>query len=154
MSISDIIEAFTASALFISVGMVFIELRRNGKAYRLNNALNFTERLFQLRNLSIDIEIAEIIVKGRADLYALNDAEQIVFKNYLLNTAQTASVMLLAREGQTVNYYDIKRQAITIIQAEWDYQGGQSYWNEIKDDPPLVKHVMEILREALGQTQE
>lgn len=154
MSISDIIEAFTASALFISVGMVFIELRRNGKAYRLNNALNFTERLFQLRNLSIDIEIAEILVKGRADLYALNDAEQIVFKNYLLNTAQTASVMLLAREGQTLDNYNIKRFAIKIILAEWNNKGGRTYWREINEGAPLVQHVMDILREAFDQTHE
>lgn len=59
--------------------------------------------------------------------------------------------MLLAREGQTVNYYDIKRQAITIIQAEWNNKGGRAYWREIKDDPPIVQHVMDVVSEALAE---
>ena len=42
MTLSEIFESLTAIGLFISVALVFTELRRNGKATRLNNSMLFT----------------------------------------------------------------------------------------------------------------
>ena len=55
MSISEIFEGLTTVGLFISVILVFIELRRNGTSTRLNNNLIFTERHFNFRNLTMQM---------------------------------------------------------------------------------------------------
>ena len=42
MTLSEIFEGLTAIGLFISVALVFSELRRNGMEARLNNWINYT----------------------------------------------------------------------------------------------------------------
>ena len=137
MSISEIFEGLTTVGLFISVILVFIELRRNGTSTRLNNNLIFTERHFNFRNLTINKDTADVIVRGRKGLDKLDEAEKLLFANYLLNTAQTASVMLLAGEGQLASTEIVKLQAARIIKDEWDTIGGREYWEQIKNDAPV-----------------
>ena len=95
MTLSEIFEGLTAIGLFISVALVFTELRRNGKATRLNNSIRFTERHFNLRNLTLKQDLADVIVRGRQGLDHLSKTEQLIFTSYLLNTAQTASILIL-----------------------------------------------------------
>ena len=149
MSISEIFEGLTTVGLFISVILVFIELRRNGTSTRLNNNLIFTERHFNFRNLTINKDTADVIVRGRKGLDKLDEAEKLLFANYLLNTAQTASVMLLAGEGQLASTEIVKLQAARIIKDEWDTIGGREYWDQIKNDAPVVPHVRAGIAQVL-----
>ena len=90
MTLSEIFEGLTAIGLFMSVALVFSELRRNGMEARLNNWINYTQRVFDARNTVVDLDIADIIVRGRKNLQNLSETEQLVFKKYLLNSALTA----------------------------------------------------------------
>ena len=132
MTLSEIFEGLTAIGLFISVALVFTELRRNGKATRLNNSIRFTERHFNLRNLTLNQDLADVIVRGRQGLEHLSKTEQLIFTNYLLNTAQTASILILNGEGERMNPEIAEKQAMRIVRDEWDNQGGREYWNLIK----------------------
>ena len=149
MSISEIFEGLTTVGLFISVILVFIELRRNGTSTSLNNNLIFKERHFNFRNLTIEKDTADVIVRGRKGLNKLDEAEKLLFANYLLNTAQTASVMLLAGEGQLASTEVVKLQAARIIKDEWDTIGGREYWEQIKNDTPVVPHVRAGIAQVL-----
>lgn len=152
MTISEIFAGLTTVGLFFSVLLVYLELRRNGIATRLNNNLIFTERHFNLRNAMFDKNFSEVVVRGRESLANLDEAERLMFKSFLLNTAQTASVMLLAAEGQLASWGVVKKQASKIIKDEWDNVGGRELWEQIKDDPPVVPHVAagieNVLKEA------
>ena len=75
MTLSEIFEGLTAIGLFLSVALVFIELRRNAKLTRLNNSILFTERHFLLRAQTYDQELATIIVKGRTGLKNLSEPD-------------------------------------------------------------------------------
>lgn len=141
MTISEIFAGLTTVGLFFSVLLVYLELRRNGTVTRLNNNLIFTERHFNLRNAMFDKNFSEVVVRGRESLANLDEAERLMFKSFLLNTAQTASVMLLAAEGQLASWEVVKKQASKIIKDEWDNVGGRELWEQIKDDPPVVPHV-------------
>jgi len=141
MTVSEIFAGLTTIGLFFSVLLVYLELRRNGISTRLNNNLIFTERHFNLRNAMFDKNFSEVIIRGRKSLANLDEAEQLIFKMFLLNTAQTASVMLLAAEGQLASWEVVKKQASKIIKDEWDNEGGRELWEQIKDDPPVVPHV-------------
>ena len=88
-----------------------------------------------------DKNFSEVVVRGRESLANLDEAERLMFKSFLLNTAQTASVMLLAAEGQLASWEVVKKQASKIIKDEWDNVGGRELWEQIKDDPPVVPHV-------------
>ena len=120
MTLSEIFESLTAIGLFISVALVFTELRRNGKATRLNNSIRFTERHFNLRNLTLSQDLADVIVRGRQGLEHLSKTEQLIFTNYLLNTAQTASILILNGEGERMNPEIAEKQAMRIVRDEWD----------------------------------
>ena len=150
MSISEIFEGLTTLGLFVYVVLVFIELRRNGLSTRLNNNLIFTERHFNLRNITMNHGCADIIVRGRKGLRNLDDAEQLVFKNYLLNAAQTASIMLLAAQGKLASAEVVRAQATRIVKDEWENNGGKDYWDEIKHDSPVVPHVRALIEQVLG----
>ena len=100
MTISEIFAGLTTFGLFFSVLLVYLELRRNGIATRLNNNLIFTERHFNLRNAMFSKNFSEVVVRGRKSLANLDEAEHLIFKIFLLHTAQTAKVMLLAADGQ------------------------------------------------------
>ena len=150
MTLSEIFEGLTAIGLFISVALVFTELRRNGKATRLNNSMLFTERHFNLRNLTLSQDLADVIVRGRQGLEHLSKTEQLIFTNYLLNTAQTASILILNGEGKRVTPEIAEKQALRIVRDEWDNKGGREYWNLIKNDPPVVPHVKVQLAQAMA----
>ena len=138
MTLSEIFEGLTAIGLFLSVALVFIELRRNGKSSRLNNSIRFTERHFNLRNLTLNQDLADVIVRGRQGLEHLSKTEQLIFTSYLLNTAQTASILLLNGEGNKMTSKMAEKQSMRIVRDEWDNQGGSEYWNLINNDPPVV----------------
>ena len=149
MTLSEIFEGLTAIGLFLSVALVFIELRRNGKATRLNNSIRFTERHFNLRNLTLNQDLADVIVRGRQGLEHLSKTEQLIFTNYLPNTAQTASILILNGEGKRVTAEIAEKQAMRIVRDEWDNQGGSEYWNLIKNDPPVVPLVKAQLTQVM-----
>ena len=68
MTLSEIFEALNAVGLFIYVALVYTELRRNGATTRIHNSMLFTERHFNLRNLTINQDLADVIVRGRQGL--------------------------------------------------------------------------------------
>ena len=149
MTLSEIFEGLTAIGFFISVALVFTELRRNGKATRLNNSMLFTERHFNLRNLTLNHAMADVIVRGRQGLKYLSETEQLMFTNYLLNTAQTASMMSMGGAGQQVDNNIAALQTLKIIKNEWDNTGGRQYWNNIKNDAPVVPPVRALIQQVL-----
>ena len=151
MTLSEIFEGLTAIGLFISVALVFVELRRNGRSSRLNNSILFTERHFNLRNQTLNQELAEIIMKGCKGLEQLNETEQFMFCSYLLNTALTGSLMISGNAGKNLTAGTAEAQGSRIIKDEWDNQGGREYWNKIKNDPPLVPHSRALVERVLEQ---
>ena len=74
----------------------------------------------------------------------------LVFKNYLLNAVQTASIMLLAAQGKLASAEVVRAQATRIVKDEWDNNGGMDYWDEIKHDSPVVPHVRALIEQVLG----
>ena len=151
MTLSEIFEGLTAIGLFISVALVFVELRRNGRSSRLNNSILFTERHFNLRNQTLNQEMAGIIMKGRKGLEQLNETEKFMFCSYLLNTALTGSLMISGNAGKNLTAGTAEAQGARIIKDEWDNQGGREYWNKIKNDPPLVPHSRALVERVLEQ---
>ena len=151
MTLSEIFEGLMAIGLFISVALVFVELRRNGRSSRLNNSILFTERHFNLRNQTLNQEMAEIIMKGRKGLEQLNETEKFMFCSYLLNTALTGSLMISGNAGKNLTAGTAEAQGARIIKDEWDNQGGREYWNKIKNDPPLVPHSRALVERVLEQ---
>ena len=151
MTLSEIFEGLTAIGLFLSVALVFVELRRNGRSSRLNNSILFTERHFNLRNQTLNQEMAGIIMKGRKGLEQLNETEKFMFCSYLLNTALTGSLMISGNAGKNLTAGTAEAQGARIIKDEWDNQGGREYWNKIKNDPPLVPHSRALVERVLEQ---
>lgn len=65
-----------------SVGGLVLSFQ-NGIVARLNNWINYTQRIFIARNVAVDLDVANIIVRGRKNLQNLKETEQMVFKKYL-----------------------------------------------------------------------
>ena len=150
MTLSEIFEGLTAIGLFMSVALVFSELRRNGMEARLNNWINYTQRVFDARNTVVDLDIADIIVRGRKNLQNLSETEQLVFKKYLLNSALTAMSFTVlggrGKYGETIG----KEQSLRLVKEEWDNDGVREYWAEIRTNPPMVNDSKLLVDKALG----
>lgn len=150
MTLSEIFEGLTAIGLFISVALVFSELRRNGMEARLNNWINYTQRVFESRNTAVDLDIADIVVRGQKNLQNLTEAEQMVFKKYLLNSALTAmSFTVLGGRGKYGKETG-REQSLRLVREEWDNNGAREYWAEIRKTPPMVKDTQLLVDEVLG----
>ena len=150
MTLSEIFEGLTAIGLFMSVALVFSELRRNGMEARLNNWIKYTQRVFDARNTVVDLDIADIIVRGRKNLQNLSETEQLVFKKYLLNSALTAMSFTVlggrGKYGETTG----KEKSLRLVKEEWDYDGAREYWAEIRTNPPMVNDSKLLVDKALG----
>jgi len=150
MTLSEIFEGLTAIGLFMSVALVFSELRRNGMEARLNNWINYTQRVFDARNTVVDLDIADIIVRGRKNLQNLSETEQLVFKKYLLNSALTAMSFTVlggcGKYGETIG----KEQSLRLVKEEWDNDIAREYWAEIRTNPPMVNDSKLLVDKALG----
>ena len=150
MTLSEIFEGLTAIGLFISVALVFSELRRNGMEARINNWINYTQRVFDSRNTAVDPDVADIIVRGQKNLQNLTEPEQMVFKKYLLNSALTAmSFTVLAGRGKYGEETG-REQSLRLVKEEWDNNGAREYWAEIRTAPPMVKDTQLLVDEVLG----
>ena len=150
MTLSEIFEGLTAIGLFISVALVFSELRRNGMEARLNNWINYTQRVFDSRNTAVDLDVANIIVRGQKNLQNLTEPEQMVFKKYLLNSALTAmSFTVLGGRGRYGEETG-REQSLRLVKEEWDNNGAREYWAEIRTTPPMVKDTQLLVDEVLG----
>ena len=150
MTLSEIFEGLTAIGLFISVALVFSELRRNGMEARLNNWINYTQRVFDSRNTAVDLDVADIIVRGQKNLQNLTEPEQMVFKKYLLNSALTAmSFTVLGGRGKYGEETG-REQSLRLVKEEWDNNGAREYWAEIRTTPPMVKDAQLLVDEVLG----
>ena len=149
MTLSESFEGLTAIGLFMSVALVFSELRRNGMEARLNNWIKYTQRVFDARN-TVDLDIADIIVRGRKNLQNLSETEQLVFKKYLLNSALTAMSFTVlggrGKYGETTG----KEQSLRLVKEEWDNDGAREYWAEIRTNPPMVNDSKLLVDKALG----
>ena len=88
-------------------------------------------------------------MRGRQGLEHLSKTEQLIFTSYLLNTAQTASILLLNGEGNKMTSKMAEKQSMRIVRDEWDNQGGSEYWNLIKNDPPVVPLVKAQLTQVM-----
>ena len=134
----------------MSVALVFSELRRNGMEARLNNWINYTQRVFDARNTVVDLDIADIFVRGRKNLQNLSETEQLVFKKYLLNSALTAMSFTVlggrGKYGETIG----KEQSLRLVKEEWDNDGAREYWAEIRTNPPMVNDSKLLVDKALG----
>ena len=117
---------------------------------RLNNWINYTQRVFDARNTVVDLDIADIIVWGRRNLQNLSETEQLVFKKYLLNSALTAMSFTVlggrGKYGETTG----KEQSLRLVKEEWDYDGAREYWAEIRTNPPMVNDSKLLVDKALG----
>ena len=150
MTLSEIFEGLTAIGLFMSVALVFSELRRNGMEARLNNWINYTQRVFDARNTVVDLDIAEIIVRGRKNLQNLSKTEQLVFKKYLLNSALTAMSFTVLGGRRKYGETTGKEQSLRLVKEEWDNDGAREYWEEIRTNPPMVNDSKLLADKALG----
>ena len=151
MTLSELFEALTTVGLFISVALVFLQLKRNGTATQLSNTVAFTSRVFELRNVCINKDNAEVITRGRKGLENLDDAELLMFGSYLLNTGLTANIITLGSQGNAlVPHEKVRIQAINYLRGEWDNKGGRAYWDTIKDNPPLVPNVVSLITATLA----
>ena len=117
---------------------------------RLNNWINYTQRVFDARNTVVDLDIADIIVRGRKNLQNLSETEQLVFKKYLLNSALTAMSFTVlggrGKYGETTG----KEQSLRLVKEEWDNDGAREYWAEIRTNPPMVNDSKLLVDKALG----
>ena len=132
MTLSEIFEGLTAIGLFISVALVFVELRRNGRSSRLHNSILFTERHFNLRNQTLNQELAEIIMKGRKGLEQLNETEQFIFCSYLLNTALTGSLMMSGNAGKNLTARTAESQGSRVVKDEWIIKAVESIGTKLR----------------------
>ena len=150
MTLSEIFEGLTAIGLFMSVALVFSELRRNGMEARLNNWINYTQRVFDAQNTVVGLDIADIIVRGRKNLQNLSETEQQVFKKYLLNSALTVMSFTVlggrGKYGETTG----KEQSLRLVKEEWDNDRAREYWAEIRTNPPMVNDSKLLVDKALG----
>lgn len=150
MTLSEIFEGLTAIGLFVSVALVYIELRRNGMEARLDNWINYTQRVFESRNTAIDLSVADVVVRGRNGLQNLSEVERMVFEKYLLNCALTAMTFtVLGGRGKYGEETGVQ-QSFRIVKEEWDNLGAREYWNEIRAEPPLVDDVKALIDNVLG----
>ena len=150
MTLSEIFEGLTAIGLFMSVALVFSELRRNGMEARLNNWINYTQRVFDARNTVVDLDIADIIVRGRKNLQNLSETKQLVFKKYLLNSALTAMSFTVLGGRRKYGETTGKEQSLRLVKEEWDNDGAREYWEEIRTNPPMVNDSKLLVDKVLG----
>jgi hypothetical protein len=98
----------------------------------------------------VDLDIADIIVRGRKNLQNLSETEQLVFKKYLLNSALTAMSFTVlggrGKYGETIG----KEQSLRLVKEEWDNDGAREYWAEIRTNPPMVNDSKLLVDKALG----
>ena len=123
---------------------------QNGIDARLNNWINYTQRVFDARNVAVDLDVANIIVRGRKNLQNLKETEQMVFKKYLLNTALTAISFSVL--GGRDKYGEItgKEQSLSLAKEKWNNDGAREYWTEIRTNLPVVNYIKLLVDKALG----
>jgi len=147
--IAPVADLVTAIAVLVSLILVLIELRRSTAETKLANSLKLTEIVSSLRAITDDLDLADIVLRGRGGMEHLTPVEQMVYQKFLLRVLHTANtirrVSTLSIEGDRENKVIALRQ----LRAEWVHPGPRDWWQKIRANAPVAASAAALANEAL-----
>ncbi len=90
--LADLADVLAALGVIASLIFVAFEIRKNTTQSRLANWGSLVDRYNEVYSQTDDIQVANLVAKGRKDYHALSEGERISFGHYL-------EQMCLANEG-------------------------------------------------------
>jgi hypothetical protein len=124
-----------ASSICVIASLVFVgfELRKNNIQSKLDNWSSQVDRFVEVYGRASNLELGELIAKGRASYVRLSDGEKISYGHHLEQLCLCLEAMLHAA-GKDVHARD---QAIRLFEQHIRHHlgctGGLEWWREFQN---------------------
>ncbi len=149
--ITILAELLAAAGVVASLIFVAFEIRRNTAQARLGNWQSVTERATALWSRTSDIELANLIAKGRKSYHDLTEGEKISFGHYLEELCIAYESLPMLAKSQLHGSEDILALFKRHMQFHLGFPGAREWLQEFEDQrgfPPMLRR---LIHEAIDQ---
>ncbi|HAU69604.1 MAG TPA: hypothetical protein DCY55_06175 [Gammaproteobacteria bacterium] len=147
---ADIAQLAAASGVILSMLTVAKQIYDNTKQAKLANWGVLSERYMSVYSQTSNLELAEIIVKGREDYGALTASEQLAFGHFLEN-------LCIANEGALVMAKNITRTDTAMItlfnrHIRWHLSsnGARQWFEQFQEERGFPEDLTNSIRKAIS----
>ena len=152
--IGIIANVLTALGMIVSLIFVYIELRRGNRETSHHQSQNVIARMNEYRSLTNDPVLADIILRGRADMDQLSDVERLTFDRYLRQVVTTIMAVKTSLRTGHAERSVIDYLVWTSIRDELCHPGAEQWYGNPKTKRLFGQSVMTMVDEALGKSEE
>ena len=154
MSLAEITtfaDLLAAAGVIASLIFVAFEIRKNTAQTRQANWGNAADRFNAVYAQTDDIELAQLIVKGRQSYRDLSEAEKLSFGHYLEQLCIAIEALLVHGESQAHGREAMLALAKKHLAFHLGFPGARQWYEEFDDQRGYPPKMRQFIRELIQQ---
>ena len=144
-------EGIQALALVLSLIFVAYEIRQNTKSNKLKNWEGSVDRFNTLFKRTDNIEISNIIIKGRKDYSSCSDSEKEIFNNYYFELILCYEGMLIQAENQP-HGEQLLEIPFKHLSYHFSHKGVNEWWDNFNKNIGTSPLMFEFVESVIKKT--
>lgn len=143
-------ELLAAAGVIASLVFVAFEIRKNTAQTRQANWGNVADRFNAVYAQTDDMELAELVVKGRQSYHDLSEAEKLVFGHYLEQLGIAIQALLVHGENLAHGREAMLVLAKKHLAFHLGFPGSRAWYEEFDKQRGYPPAMREFVRDAIG----
>lgn len=156
-SVASIAEVVSGICVVGSLVFVGFELRKNNIQARLDNWSNQVDRFVDVYGRASNLELGELIAKGRVSYAALSDGEKISFGHHLEQLCLSLEA-ILHTAGRDMHERNAAEELFERhIQHHLGCLGGSEWWEEFQNQRgfrPFLTEKINLVLKSVGDVPD
>ena len=153
-SVANIAEIVSGVCVIASLVFVGFELRKNNTQSRLDNWSSQVDRFVGVYGRASDLELGDLIARGRVSYVGLSDGEKISFGHHLEQLCLCLEATLHAA-GKDIHAHDMGiRLFERHIQHHLGCPGGAEWWKEFQTQRGFRPFLTEKINLVLNNLED
>lgn len=144
-------DLLAAAGVIASLIFVAFEIRKNTAQTRQVNWGNAADRFNAVYAQSDDIELAELIVKGRQNYHDLSEAEKLSFGHYLEQLCIAIEALLVHGESLAHGREAMLALAKKHLAFHLGFPGARQWYEEFDDQRGYPPKMRQFIQAAIQQ---
>ena len=148
--IARLAEIVAAVGVIGSLLVVAWEIRKNTTQSKQANWGSLVDRFNAIYAQTNDIELANLVAKGRQSFKSLTDGEKIAFGHYLEQLCIAQEGILIYAKDEVHGYDEMKALFDKHIGFHLGFQGSREWWEQFQVERGFPKPITEAINHALA----
>ena len=152
--IADIADLLAAAGVILSLAFVYLELRRGNRDAAHHQSQTVIARMNDYRGLTNDPVISDIVLRGRAGLDQLTEAERLTFDRYLRQVLTTIMGVKTSLKTGHSEQAVIDYLVWTSVRDEMLHPGAEAWFADPATKRLFGQALNTMVDEAMAKTED